>query len=131
METTIQGGEAMDVNEMGANIQYNVQSSDTSEAMQVACDRVVETRGAKCNPGFVLVIDNIDMNIRRSDQRVDRTTSSYHFCHALALLNRVNSTVLEDSPLSGALCLDQILPSQSDCHTILEEFQVFVSRYNV
>ena len=65
----------MDVNEMGANIQYNFQSSDTSEAMQVACDRVVETSGAKCNPGFVLVIDNIDMNIRRSDQRVDATTT--------------------------------------------------------
>jgi len=32
--------------------------------------------------GFVLVIDNIDMNIRRSDQGVDHTTSSYHFCHA-------------------------------------------------
>jgi len=134
METTIQGDELMDgieVNEIGANIQCNVQSSDTSETMQVAVDRVVETHDATCNPGFVLVIDNIDMNIRRSDQRVDRTTSSYHFCHAFALLNRVNSTLLEDNPISGVLSLDQILPSRSDLDMILEEFQVFVSRYSI
>jgi len=56
--------DGIEVNEMGANIQCNVQSSDTSETMQVGVDRVVETHGCTCNPGFVLVIDNIDMNIR-------------------------------------------------------------------
>ena len=38
------------------------------------------------NFGYVLVIDNIDMNIRRSFQRC-RTTKSYHFCHGFAVQN--------------------------------------------
>jgi len=83
----------------------------TGEPMLVSCDRVEETQDTTCNSGFALVIDNIDMNVRRSDQRVDRTTSSYHFCHAYAVLNRVNSTLLEDS---GVLSLDLMLPAQSD-----------------
>ena len=29
-------------------------------------------------PGFAIVIDNVDMNVR-SDQRIGRTTQSYHF----------------------------------------------------
>ena len=43
----------------------------------------------------------------------------------------MNSTLLEDSPLSGVLSLDQILPSQRDLDIILEEYQVFVSRYKI
>ena len=32
-----------------------------------------------------MVIDNIDMNIRRSEQRMGRTTKSYHYCHGYAV----------------------------------------------
>ena len=64
-----------------ADRQSEVQTEIQTE---VECDRMTETHSSLHNPGFVLVIDNVDMNIRRSDQRVDCTTSLYHFCHGYA-----------------------------------------------
>ena len=104
------------------------QEGARGETIQISDD--TETQYSSCNPGFVLVIDNIDLNVRRSDQRVNRTTSSYHFCHAFALLNRVNSTHLADQPPSGVLSLDLLLPTKADLDSILKEFQTFVSRYD-
>ena len=80
-------------------------------------------------PGFALCIDNIDMNIRKSDQRYGRTTQSFHFCHGFAVQNRVNSTKLSDGPPSGVLSSDLILPKEADRDSILEDFTVLVSRY--
>ena len=63
---------------------------------------------------YTLVIDNIDMNVRKSYQRLDHTTKSYHFCHGYAVLNRVNSTVLHDGPQTGILSPESVLPNQED-----------------
>ena len=79
-------------------------------------------------PGYTLVIDNIDMNVRRSFQRLDRTTKSYHFCHGYALLNRVSSTLLPDGPQLRALSPQLILPNQTDLEVVLSDFVVLVSR---
>ena len=79
-------------------------------------------------PGFTIVIDNIDMNVRRSDQRVDRTTNSYHYCHGYAVMNRVNSTLLSDHPPSGILSVEDVLPNKTDLDRILGDFEVFISR---
>lgn len=79
--------------------------------------------------GFVVCIDNVDMNVRRSDQRVGRTTQSYHFCQGYTALNRVDSTKLVDRPPSGVLSVDQILPSTADIDSILDDFTVLVERY--
>ena len=49
--------------------------------------------------GYVLAIDNLDMNVRHSFQRVDRTTQSMHLCHAFAALNRINTSGLEDGSM--------------------------------
>jgi len=85
-----------DENETGSKISaLNVAGTSNLTVQITSDDRVVEIHETNThNPVFVLVMDNIDMNARRSDQRDDRTTSSYHFCHAFALLNRVNSTLL-------------------------------------
>ena len=83
--------------------------------------------GPTC-PGYVLIIDNVDMNIRRSNQRVDRTTQSYHYCHGYAVLNRVDSTQLADHPPSGVLSVDDVLPSKVDLESILSDFEVIISR---
>ena len=124
--------ETSEANEIEADSSRDVSNAvgASHSTMQVTSDRVVEANEAIVrNPGFVLVIDNIDLNVRRSEQRIDHTTLSYHFCHTFALLNRVNSTPLEDTPLSGVLSLDQVLPTQKDLDAILKEFQIFVSRY--
>ena len=80
-------------------------------------------------PGFAIAIDNLDMNVRRSDQRVGRTTQSYHFCHGYAALNRVDSTKLEDRQPSGSLSADQILPSKTEIDNILDDCTVLIERY--
>ena len=79
--------------------------------------------------GYVLVMDNIDLNVRRSFQRVDRLTQSYHFCHAYAVRNRINTSVLYDGPPSGVLSYDAILPSEDDLKRVTDYFKVIVSRY--
>ena len=81
----------------------------------------------KC-PGFVQVIDNIDLNVRRSDQIVNYSMQSFHFCHMYGLLNRVNSTVLQDEPPSGMLSSELILPSKIELDHILKDFIIFVER---
>ena len=81
--------------------------------------------------GYVMVMDNVDMNVRRSFQRCDRTTASYHFCHVYGLLNRIDSSSLSDGPPSGNLSSDMILPNSSDLKRIMEDFAVLVSRYKI
>lgn len=56
----------------------------------------------------VLVMDNIDMNVRRSFQCSDCIIKLYHFCYAYALHNRINTSTLSDEPPSASL----ILPRQ-------------------
>ena len=78
----------------------------------------------------MMVMDNVDMNVRRSFQRCDRTTTSYHFCHVYGLLNRIDSSSLSDGPPSGNLSSDMVLPNSSDLKRIMGDFAVLVSRYN-
>jgi len=79
-------------------------------------------------PGYTLVIDNIDMNVRRSYQRIDWKTNSYHFCNGYGVLNRVGSTLLSDGPQLGTLSPQLILPSQADLESVISDFVVLVSR---
>ena len=88
---------------------------------------LLEARPGGC-PGYTLVIDNIDMNIR-SEQRMGWTTKSYHYCHGYAVKNRVNSTSLTDRPTSGVLSAEEVLLSKVDMDKIMDEFKVIVSRY--
>ena len=74
-------------------------------------------------------MDNIDLNIRRSFQCVDRSTQSYHFCHAYGVRNRINTSVLSDGPPSGVLSYDAILSSEDDLKRVTDDFKVIVSRY--
>ena len=78
--------------------------------------------------GYVNVIDNVDMNIRRSFQRSDRTTKSHHFCHAYAVLNRIDTSTLSDGPPSGALSIEDILPSSNDLFVIIADFIELMKR---
>ena len=76
-----------------------------------------------------MVMDNVDMNVRRSFQQCDRTTTSYHFCHVYGLLNQIDSSSLSDGPPSGNLSSDMVLPNSSDLKRIMGDFAVLVSRH--
>jgi len=78
--------------------------------------------------GYVLAIDNLDMNVRRSFQRVDRTTQSMHLCHAFAALNRIDTSGLEDGSISGILSPAAVFPNEQDLQILIDDFKVLISR---
>ena len=80
------------------------------------------------NYGYVLVIDNLDMNVRRSFQRIDRTTQSMHICHVYAALNRIDTSGLEDGYASRVLSPAVVLPNAQDLQNLISDFKVFISR---
>jgi len=81
------------------------------------------------NFGFTLTMDNIDPNVRRSFQRCDRSTLSYHFSHVFAAQNHVNSSGEQDGFPSGVLSPEDILPSKADQEKIVVDFEVLVSNW--
>ena len=111
-----QVGTAQAAEAITSNVTHQVENTDSN------------TGATTDSYGYVDVIDNLDMNIRPSFQRIDRTTESYHFCHAYAVLNRVDTSELEDRPLSGTLSCDVILPDAHDFQQIRNDIGVLVKR---
>ena len=103
--------------------------SNNTEPRQTTSQEHLNSVASADSFGYVLVMDNIDLNVRRSFQRVDRSTQSYHFCHAYAVWNRINTSVLSDGPPSGVLSYDATLPSENDLKRVTDDFKVIVSRY--
>lgn len=80
--------------------------------------------------GYAIIGDNIDKNVRPSYQRQDRTTQSLHYFHSYALKNRINICEMSDKrPDSIDLSPTNILPNQSDVKKMIEEYEIFVSRF--
>lgn len=78
--------------------------------------------------GFTIVGDNIDKNFRPSYQRQDRQTKSVHYFHSYAVKNRVDVSALSDARPPAVLSADVILPTQSDVHKLLNDFEILTSR---
>ena len=84
-------------NEMNMPAAMEVQQSETAWSENASTDTLVpvENTNQLSNNmavladsfGFVITINNLDMNVRPSFQRIDHTTKSYHYCHAHANLN--------------------------------------------
>ena len=85
-----------------------------------------------CNPGsqcgFVIVGDNIDKNIRPSLQREGRKTLSLHYFHSYAVKNRLDITSFSDESPAAVISPEGILPSFEDFQSLLNDFEVLVSR---
>lgn len=64
--------------------------------------------------GFRIVGDNVDKNFRRSFQRVDYTTRSFHYFHSYAVLDRVDFSGLSDIPGKGVIDTTILVPSDDD-----------------
>ena len=77
---------------------------------------------------YKIVGDNIDKNFRRSYQRSDFQTRSYHFFHAYAVLERINLSGLSDLPPSGVMKLTLLTPNDDDIKMLKDSFVVFISR---
>jgi len=82
----------------------------------------------RSTPGFVLVTDNVDKNIRPSFQRQERQTTSLHYCHSCAIQDHVDISELSDEPAAVELSPSTILPTVGDLNDLLGDFEVLVSR---
>ena len=51
-----------------------------------------------------------------------------HFCHAYAVLNRFDTSGLEDGRPSGVLSYEVVLPNMTDLQQIVDDFKVLVLR---
>ena len=78
--------------------------------------------------GYKIVGDNIDKNVRRSFQRVDRTTRSLHYFHSFAVLDRVDLSSASDEPAAKPILFCDLLPSTADIANLKETFVILVSR---
>ena len=76
--------------------------------------------------GFKIVGDNIDKNFRRSFQRVDFQTRSFHYFHSYAVLDRIDLSGYTDTPSSGEV---DFTPSDDEISSLLQVFGILVSRY--
>ena len=130
--------EISEFSEIETNTAMETEQSETTEvetvSQSVPC-QVQNTQPVASNNsatsdsfGYVMVMDNIDINVRRSFQRIDRTTESFHFCHAYAVLNRIDTSPLDDGPSSGVLSYKTVLPDACDLQRIMNDFRVLVSR---
>ncbi len=81
-------------------------------------------------PGFKIVGDNIDKNVRPSHQRLDRQTQSLHHFHSYAVRDRLDLSAVSDSSPKVPPTIDPatILPSASDVCKLQQEFEVLVTR---
>ena len=84
--------------------------------------------------GFVLVGDNIDLNVLPRHKRVDNHTQSFHFFHSYAVRDRIKLHNASDiapphlvTPVKQ-LPLKDLLPSVSDHQFLIHNFSILVSR---
>ncbi|XP_062512946.1 uncharacterized protein LOC134188769 isoform X2 [Corticium candelabrum] len=79
--------------------------------------------------GFKIVGDNIDKNVRPSNQRVDHQTRSYHYFHSFALLDRIDLSISSNrAPNTFNLTIDDFLINSHDIMQLERDFEVLLSR---
>jgi len=86
---------------------------------------------SSCQQGCVLVIHNIDKNIRPSFQRLNSRTVSLHYCNIFAVFDRIAiGNQLQPSnraDSSTAFNISSLLPSEADIAAIKEEFEILTA----
>lgn len=80
--------------------------------------------------GFKLVGDNIDKNVRRRHQTIDRSTQSLHYFNTFAVEDRIDFSGLSELRPNISLndmSPEQLLPSHDDLSNLLANLGVLVS----
>ena len=79
-------------------------------------------------PGFKLVIDNVDKNIRPTFQRIDRQTQSVHYCHTIAIQDRIDLSEYSEVSCNNLVNFSDFLPNTQDLELIKKDLQILVHR---
>ena len=115
--------------ELSDDLDDNYADDDLAEPIpseDVDLAGVTETTGEMLS--YKLVGDNLDKNVRRSFQRMDRTTKSLHYFHTYGVRDRVSIAGMSFQPCQQFVSADLILPSSSDLNVLKRDFIILVSR---
>lgn len=110
--------------------QSTVEDLDTASSTVPTNEPLVTTHLGAWS-GFKIVGDNIDKTVHASFQRSDDDTArSLHHFHMYAVKDRVDLSMLSDSPppFPTKIDVECLLPSESDIDAITEEISVLLSR---
>ena len=66
------------------------------------------------SPGYKIVMDNIDKNVRPREMRLDSQTESLHYMHMYGVRDRVNFSGLSNMPKNNDISIYDILPTAED-----------------
>ena len=117
--------------------------SDVTSPVQLATDShqvvVVEEEGQRptavedslnyrSRPGYKIVIDNIDKDVKPRDMRMDFQTKSLHYVQLYSVKDRIDFSNFSESPKDGEHCLYDILPSSDDYQKLKENLVILVAR---
>ena len=109
----------------------NLTPSEAADPVQSTLPSATCSDDTELRPwrGFKIVGDNVDKNFRRSFQRMDYQTQSFHYFHSYAVVDRVNMSHLSDIAQVGKISLVEILPMQKDLDDLNSILSVLISRY--
>lgn len=79
-------------------------------------------------PGYKVVIDNIDKDVKPHDMRLDFQTKSLHYVQIYSVKDRIDFSALSGLPADGEHCLYDILPSIEDYEKLRGNFAILVAR---
>lgn len=81
-------------------------------------------------PGFKIVIDNLDMNLRPRHQTFERQTKSIHYVNCYAVRDRIDLSRFSASAHSEQkeVSFASILPSDDDRKAIMDNFVLLAGR---
>lgn len=80
------------------------------------------------SPGFKLVIDNIDKNVKPRYMRLDSQTQSLHYVQIYGVRNRIDLSKLLLLPRTGEICVYDVLPTTEDYRKMKETMAILVAR---
>ena len=79
-------------------------------------------------PGFKLVIDNIDKNVKPRYMRIDSQTQSLHYVQIYGVKNRLDLSKLSLLPWTGEICVYDVLPTAEDYRKLKDTMSILVAR---
>ena len=125
---SLDGFDDADFESANDNFLVYLEVDSTHEQEFEETDNIPPASTAVCT-GYKIVGDNIDKNIRRTHQRIDRTTRSLHYFHMCAVKDRVDFSHLSDSrPTQVEVDIRALLPGAADLAAIKKDFEILISR---
>ena len=103
---------------------YQEKSSDVHP--DTPCDE--HSQNTQPRPGYKIVIDNIDKNVRPRHMSIDSQTKSLHCVQLYCVKDRVKFGSLPDVPPSGEKQVYDILPTTEEYGKLKDNFAILVAR---